>query len=106
MRTIDTGDVSLLHLSNQQEANEAHYKDKQTGAALEVIDRVPLLEFLAENYKSFGCQLSIITDSSPVCRLLLSEFHSECRVLSWSSHFVRCAHALPFCLAKCLHSWG
>lgn len=36
----------------------------QTGVELELVDSMPLLEWLANNYKSFGSTLEIITDRS------------------------------------------
>ena len=49
-----------------QEADASLYKDKETGAELEVIERMPLLEWLANGYKKFGCQLEFITNKSQV----------------------------------------
>ena len=49
-----------------QESNEAHYKDQETGAELEVIEKMPLLEWLANSYKKFGCQLEFVTNKSQV----------------------------------------
>lgn len=37
-------------------------QDKETGAELEVQDKQPLLEWLANNYKKFGCTLEFITN--------------------------------------------
>ena len=39
-------------------------QDKETGVELELEDNMPLLEWLANNYKSFGATLEIITDRS------------------------------------------
>ena len=36
----------------------------QTGVELELVDSMPLLEWLANNYKNFGATLEIITDRS------------------------------------------
>ena len=35
-----------------------------TGNEMEVVERMPLIEWLANNYKSFGTALEIITDKS------------------------------------------
>ena len=40
------------------------FQDKETGVELELDDDMPLLEWLANNYKSFGATLEIITDRS------------------------------------------
>ncbi len=36
----------------------------QTGNDLEVVERIALIEWLANNYKTFGTSLEIITDKS------------------------------------------
>ena len=36
----------------------------QSGVELELVDSMPLLEWLANNYKNFGATLEIITDRS------------------------------------------
>jgi hypothetical protein len=64
LRNKENDEESIVHLSKEQEADEAHYKDSETGAELEVIDKLPLLEYLANSYKKFGCQLEFITNKS------------------------------------------
>ena len=44
--------------------NPSPSQDKETGVELELEDNMPLLEWLANNYKSFGATLEIITDRS------------------------------------------
>ena len=65
-RNSTTSEEVTKELSKEQESNEAHYKDKETGAELEVIEKMPLLEWLANNYKKFGCQLEFVTNKSQV----------------------------------------
>ena len=65
-RNSTTGEEVTKELSKEQESNETHYKDKETGAELEVIEKMPLLEWLANNYKKFGCQLEFVTNKSQV----------------------------------------
>lgn len=45
-----------------QAKDSKHFKDKETGQDLEIVDRTPLLEWLANNYKKFGCNLDFITN--------------------------------------------
>ncbi len=66
-RNSVTSEEVTKELSKEQESNEVHYKDKETGAELEVIEKLPLLEWLANNYKKFGCQLEFVTNKSQVC---------------------------------------
>ncbi len=54
----------VLHLSSLQEHDKTFFVDKETGVELELIDRLPLLEWLANNYKTFGATLEIVTDRS------------------------------------------
>lgn len=54
----------MIHLTPSQEKDKSHFTDKETGAELELVDSMPLLEWLANNYKSFGATLEIVTDKS------------------------------------------
>jgi len=45
-----------------QAADSKHFKDKDAGTDLEVVEKVSLLEWLANNYKKFGCNLEFITN--------------------------------------------
>ena len=54
----------VLHLSSLQEHDKTFFIDKETGVELELVDRLPLLEWLANNYKTFGAALEIVTDRS------------------------------------------
>ena len=40
----------------------SHFKDKETGVDLEVQEKMALLEWMANNYKKFGCTLEFITN--------------------------------------------
>jgi peptide chain release factor subunit 1 len=39
-------------------------KDPETGVDLELTDKIPMMEWLANEYKNFGCSLEFITDRS------------------------------------------
>ncbi|BFZ01594.1 hypothetical protein BsWGS_04633 [Bradybaena similaris] len=54
----------ILHLRPDQEKDKTYFTDKETGVELELIEQMPLLEWFANNYKSFGATLEIITDKS------------------------------------------
>jgi len=54
----------ILYLTLEQERNPDFFKDATTGEDLETKDRMPLGEWLAENYKNFGCSLQFVTDKS------------------------------------------
>jgi peptide chain release factor subunit 1 len=61
-----TGKTEIKHLTSEEAKREdaSHFKDKETGAELEVQDKQPLLEWLANNYKKFGCTLEFVTNKS------------------------------------------
>lgn len=60
-----TGEApKILHLTPEQQKDNSQFTDKETGTEMELLESQPLLEWLANNYKSFGATLEIITDKS------------------------------------------
>ena len=57
-------EVVVLHLNTEQEKDKTNFVDKETGVELELAERLPFLEWLANNYKTFGATLEIVTDRS------------------------------------------
>ena len=55
----------MIHLTKEQEKDRSRFQDKETGAEMEVVDKLSLLEWLAEHYKDFGATLEFITNRSP-----------------------------------------
>jgi len=64
VRNIQTQEETVLHLTKEQEADDKHFRDDKTGVELETVDKMPLVEWFAENYKDYGCNLEFITDRS------------------------------------------
>lgn len=64
LKNPSTGIEMTLHLTPIQERDKSNFTDKETGVELEMVDSMPLLEWLANNYKQFGTRLEIITDRS------------------------------------------
>lgn len=58
-----TGDTKIQHLNDKQETESKNFSDKD-GSEMEIVDRQPMLEWLAENYKSFGAKLMFVTNRS------------------------------------------
>lgn len=54
----------LLHLTPEQEKDKTKFLDKETGVELELVEKMSLLEWLANKYKDFGATLEIVTDKS------------------------------------------
>merc|ERR1712141_345485 len=59
-----TGEEKILFLNSEQEKDKTLYTDQETGVEMELEENMPLLEWLANNYKKFGAGLEIITDRS------------------------------------------
>jgi len=59
-----TGEEKILFLNSEQEKDKTHFMDQETGVELELEENMPLLEWMANNYKKFGAALEIITDRS------------------------------------------
>ena len=59
-----TGDEQIAYLTPEQERDDANFKDKETGAELESTESGSMLEWLANEYKKFGCNLEFVTDRS------------------------------------------
>uniref|UniRef100_A0A914P0V9 ERF1 domain-containing protein n=1 Tax=Panagrolaimus davidi TaxID=227884 RepID=A0A914P0V9_9BILA len=59
-----SGEEKVFNLRPDQMADKAHHIDPDTGTEMEMIESLPLLEWLANNYKNFGATLEIVTDRS------------------------------------------
>jgi len=64
LKNHQTDEEKILHLNPEQEKDKTYSIDSETGVELELIEKLPLLEWLANNYKTFGATLEIITDKS------------------------------------------
>ena len=61
MKNHASGEEKILFLNSEQEKDKTHFMDQETGVELELEENMPLLEWLANNYKNFGAALEIIT---------------------------------------------
>jgi len=64
LKNHEAAEDKILLLNTDQEKDRTHFLDKDTNVELEVLDRMPLLEWMANNYKTFGAMLEIVTDRS------------------------------------------
>lgn len=58
-----TGDEKILNLSAEQEKDATNFVTSD-GVELETIEKLPLVEWFANNYKNFGAQLEFVTNRS------------------------------------------
>merc|ERR1712096_581786 len=64
LKNHGTGEEKTMFLNSSQEKDKTHFMDQETGVEMELEENIPLLEWLANNYKNFGAALEIITDRS------------------------------------------
>jgi len=64
LKNHQSDEEKILFLKPEQEKDKTYFVDKETGVELELGDSCALLEWFANNYKSFGATLEIITDRS------------------------------------------
>ncbi|CAG8540370.1 8870_t:CDS:10 [Diversispora eburnea] len=54
----------IVHITKEQEKDRSLFLDKETNLEMEVVDRMPLLEWFADHYKDFGANLEFVTNRS------------------------------------------
>merc|ERR1719481_561596 len=64
LKNHQSDEEKILYLRPDNEKDRTHFTDSETGVELEMVDSMALLEWFANNYKSFGTTLEIITDRS------------------------------------------
>ena len=64
LKNHNSDEEVVLQLTPEQEKDKTHFVDKETGVELELVDKCALLEWLANEYKTFGATLEIVTDRS------------------------------------------
>lgn len=87
IRNTLTNEEKVLHLTPEQESNAAHFHDSSTGVELEIIDRIPLVEWLANEYKKFGANIEFVTDRSQEGSQFCKGFGGIGGLLRWRVDF-------------------
>ncbi|KAK9133752.1 hypothetical protein Scep_013280 [Stephania cephalantha] len=64
LKNVISGEISVKHLNKDQEADQSNFRDSNTNAELEVQEKTSLLEWFANEYKKFGCNLEFVTNKS------------------------------------------
>lgn len=87
LKNPSTGEETVLHLSPAKEKDKSFLIDKESGCELEVVESTPFLEWLANNYKSFGATLEIISDRSQEGSQFVSGFNGMGGLLRYQVDF-------------------
>ena len=59
-----TNEIIVKYLTLDQAQDATHFHDKESGVELESQDKVLLVEWIANEYKKFGCILEFVTNKS------------------------------------------
>jgi peptide chain release factor subunit 1 len=92
LRNTTSGEEKIVHLNPDQEHNGASFRDPETGAELEVIEKEPLVDWFANKYKDFGCNLEFVTDRSSEGTQFVKGFGGIGGILRWKVDFVELNH--------------
>jgi peptide chain release factor subunit 1 len=87
LRNTSTSVEAVVHLTKQQEEDDNNFREPGTGVELEIIDKEPLVEWFANNYKSFGCNLEFVTDRSSEGTQFVKGFGGIGGILRWKVDF-------------------
>lgn len=64
LRNPQTEEETTLYLTPEQAKDQSLFRDKETNTDLDVIEQQPMIEWFANNYFKWGCELEFITDRS------------------------------------------
>jgi peptide chain release factor subunit 1 len=87
LRNNGTAEEIIKHLTKEQQENENHFHD-ENGVELEVVEKEALVEWFANNYKQFGCNLEFVTDRSGEGTQFVKGFGGMGGILRWKVDFV------------------
>jgi peptide chain release factor subunit 1 len=87
LRNQSTGEEKVIHLNKDQEGEDRHFRDPITNMELDTIEKEPLVEWFANNYKQFGCNLEFVTDRSGEGTQFVKGFGGIGGLLRWKVDF-------------------
>ena len=89
LRNSSSGEDKVVHLTKEQEANETFFHDEGSGVELEVVEKEPMVEWIANHYKDYGCNLEFVTDRSGEGTQFVKGFGGIGGILRWKVDFVQ-----------------
>jgi peptide chain release factor subunit 1 len=87
LRNQATGEDKVIYLNKDQESEDRHFRDPVTNVELDTIEKEPLVEWFANNYKQFGCNLEFVTDRSGEGTQFVKGFGGIGGLLRWKVDF-------------------
>lgn len=86
LRNSSTNEETIMYLSND-ELQETVSKDGKDSMLLEIIERESMVEWLANNYRGFGCNLKFVSDRSSEGTQFVKGFGGIGGILRWKINF-------------------
>lgn len=86
LRNNSSMETNVVHLTSEQQRNESYFRGPD-GVELEVIEKVQLVEWFANNYKTFGTQLEFVTNRSQEGSQFCRGFGGIGGILRWKVDF-------------------
>ena len=91
LRNQSTGEEKVVHLTPEQAHDESHFRSAD-GTEMEVVDKETLVEWMANHYKEFGCNLEFVTDRSGEGTQFVKGFGGIGGILRWAVDFTELAN--------------
>ena len=86
LRNTTTAEESIVYLNKEEE--KTYEFRTPDGNELEIVDTETLVEWMANNYKQFGCNLEFVTDRSSEGTQFVRGFGGIGAILRWKVDFV------------------
>jgi peptide chain release factor subunit 1 len=87
LRNNQSGVEKICHFDKLQEKEDSNFRDSVSGVELETIEKEPLVEWFANHYKDFGCNLEFVTDRSSEGTQFVKGFGGIGGILRWKVDF-------------------
>jgi peptide chain release factor subunit 1 len=91
LRNTTTNETTVKFLKPGQLKDTSNFHDEKTGTELVIEDRKELVEWFAENYKTWGAKIEFITDRSQEGSQFCKGFGGVGGILRWAVNFVELA---------------
>ncbi|KAG8459714.1 hypothetical protein KFE25_003166 [Diacronema lutheri] len=88
LKNGQTGEELVKILDKEAEGKAENFHDAETGTELEVVEKMQLVEWFAENYKSFGTTLEFVTNRSQEGSQFVKGFGGIGGILRYKVEFV------------------
>lgn len=84
--TTQKNEVKIMN--EHEEQDQSNFKDPTSGSELEIKEKIPLIEWLANHYREFGAQLEIVTNKSQEGSQFCKGFGGIGALLRWKVDFI------------------